>query len=781
MIFLSPGVKTREIDYSTYVGEISSCIIGMVGAATKGPVMVPTLVTSPSDFIETFGEPTPLDYGSYCALEFLKQGNQLFYVRVGESTLAKAKATISAGLITVSAKEEGTYGNNFAVELLKGDVDEDDGMTQLYQLIIYRNDVQEEQFTVSFDSDREDWIENVGAQSYWITVDYNYDQEIEPYIATFDDGFLLDDNNVWTKKVATTAAADPLDSISFETNVPVAATQLKVVSDTRGTWQPGEAVGFPRVDGTTLTISELGIEFPTGSSDDDNDEPAPAGSAEAAGVTADTHFTNGEAGLENNNSKVVSSNVRGDGLVLRITNINDLEEYASSDPNQGSHKWIGLNIGTGLESLIGVKYNGSYDFTEADVEEATGLGFAPGHFVLYVRAEELLETPKVITLASDEYEGGQVTLSISVADLAEETFEIDFKVDLVAETGLNKTEYIKVACVAGDVVVNATAVGAALASPAPGVIIKPTDAPVAFTGGDDGAPVSIVNVYKGIALFENTEDLDINLLAAPGRFETEITTKLIEVATNRADTLAIIDPPQGLSYRDAIAYHNGRLAGDHYPQTKLNSSYAAFFYPWVQIFDEFSGSNVWLPPSGVVLAQFAYNDRVSQPWFAAAGLNRGMMNTVISLEVTLDEGKRDALYGNGNNINALVNYKQQGFTIWGNKTLQRKTSALDRINVRRLMNMVRKAIAATSAYLVFEQNEPLTWAQWKNQVDPYLETIKRGRGLEDFKTKMDEETVTPYYRNRNQMPGKVWITPIKTAEFIQIDFILTSSGAEFTD
>ena len=188
-----------------------------------------------------------------------------------------------------------------------------------------------------------------------------------------------------------------------------------------------------------------------------------------------------------------------------------------------------------------------------------------------------------------------------------------------------------------------------------------------------------------------------------------------------------------------------------------------------------------MPPSGVVLASFAYNDRVAQPWFAAAGLNRGMLNTVIELEVTLDEGKRDALYGNGNAVNALVNYKQQGFTIWGNKTLQRKTSALDRINVRRLMNMVRKAIAATSAYLIFEQNDELTWGQWKNQVDPYLEGIKRARGLDGYRTKMDAETVTPYYRDRNQMPGKVWINPTRTAEFIPIDFILTSSGAQFND
>ena len=774
MIFLSPGVKTREIDYSTYVGEISSCIVGMVGAATKGPVMVPTLVTSPSDFVETFGEPTPLDYGSYCALEFLKQGNQLMYVRVGESTLARAKATLSAGLITVSMKEQGTYGNRFAVELLKGDVDED-GETQLYSLVLYRDDVQEEQFTVSFDSDRDDWIENIS--SYWIMVEYNQDQEIDPYIKTVEN-FIMDDNNVWHKNVLVSAAEEPLDSITFETNVPVAPASLKVVSDTRGIWSEGQSVGNTSVNDTTFTITGLNIEFPRGGGSSE-DVPEPD-SAEAAGIKADTHFTNGEAGLENNNSKVRSSEVKENALVVKISNIADLVEYPSSNPSQGSHKWIGLNIDTGTDDLTTVSYNG-YQFTQEDVDEATSLGFAAGHFVLYIRAEELLETPKTITLASEAYEAGSVTLNISVLDASTETFNIEFKIDLVAETGLSATEHFVVACVEGEVAVTEGTVGRPLASPAPGIVITPTDTPVIFTGGDDGVPVSIQNVYKGIALFENTEDLDINLLAAPGRFEIEIVTKLLEVAQNRADTLAIIDPPQGLSYRDAIAYHNGRLVGDHYPQAKLNTSYGAFFYPWVKIFDQYSGENVWLPPSGVVLAAFAYNDRVGQPWFAAAGLNRGMLNTVIDLEVTLDEGKRDALYGNGNNVNALVNYKQQGFTIWGNKTLQRKSSALDRINVRRLMNMVRKAIAATSAYLIFEQNDSLTWGQWKNQVDPYLESIKRSRGLDDYMTKMDEETVTPYYRDRNQMPGKVWISPTRTAEFIPIDFILTNSGAQFTD
>ena len=158
-----------------------------------------------------------------------------------------------------------------------------------------------------------------------------------------------------------------------------------------------------------------------------------------------------------------------------------------------------------------------------------------------------------------------------------------------------------------------------------------------------------------------------------------------------------------------------------------------------------------------------------------------MLNNVLDKELSLDEGFRDALYGNGNVINSIINYKKQGNVIWGQRTAQRKTSATDRINVRRLLNLVRKSIAATTAYMVFEQNDPLTWRQWVGTVEPYLESIKSSRGLYDYKVQMDETTVTAYHQDRNEMPGKVWLQPTKTAEFIQIDFILTSTGASFTE
>ena len=822
MIFLSPGVKTREIDYSTYVGEISSCIVGMVGAATKGPVMVPTLVTSPSDFTDTFGEPTLLDYGAYCALEFLKQGNQLIYTRVGEETLARAKATISAGLITVTVKEMGTYGNNFAVELLKGDIDDEDGVTQLYKLIIYRNESQEEMFVVSFDSDRSDWIENV--ESYWVTVEYNEDQEIPPIIESFGGGFVKNADDKWELDV--NPGDSTLDEVEFTTNVPVASRKLTVVSDDRaeGAWLPGAQVGNVVADGTNYRISGLGITFP------DTSHFVPEGLPVSQGVVdTDIDYTS-SAVAEGTHTWTPT----GDTAVDFNTDVPafapDFSDLDTIDADLEAT--VKAQFNTWVQSL-GLTSDGTTPLTESDIElgitvvmgtetETSGEKVVSDREIVEPGEETRIEQYTEITPKAKAWTAGETTPTITFAltgvyydntgagaavegDVAlafsfdagltykavetfrqtmvredlPDAFTIEFAIDLVSEIALTKRESIIVKCVDGDTsVVGGRAT--VLSAPRP-VIPVPTDTPVPLTGGDDGAPVSIQKAYIGVGLYENTEDIDINLIAAPGRYETEIVNKLLEVAQNRADTLAIIDPPQGLSYRDAIAYHNGRLAGDHYPMGKLNTSYGAFFYPWVKVFDQYSGENIWLPPSGVVLAAFAYNDRVGQPWFAAAGLNRGMLTTVLELEVTLDEGKRDALYGNGNNVNALVNYKQQGFTIWGNKTLQRKSSALDRINVRRLVNMVRKAIAATSAYLIFEQNDTLTWGQWKNQVDPYLKSIQLSRGLDGFKTQMDAETVTPYYRDRNQMPGKVWLNPTRTAEFIPIDFILTNSGAEFSD
>jgi hypothetical protein len=314
---------------------------------------------------------------------------------------------------------------------------------------------------------------------------------------------------------------------------------------------------------------------------------------------------------------------------------------------------------------------------------------------------------------------------------------------------------------------------------------------VELTGGHNGLPVTAARIIRGLQMFRNVEDLDLNILAAPGHYDRITLTQLIDIAESRADSIAILDPPPGLNPQNIVRWHNGTLArwGPGMreegmigaPMRALNSSYAALFYPWVTIANVFDGTEVWVPPSGVICGAIAHNDRVGQPWFAPAGLNRGMLQTVLSTERPLDEGSRDHLYGNGNAINPIVNYHRQGIVIWGQRTLQRKTSALDRINVRRLMNLIRKSVALTTAYLLFEQNDELTWRRWVGIISPFMEMLKQSRAMYDYRVVMDATTVTPFHIDRNQMPGQIWIKPTRVAEFIPIDFIITSTGAVFQE
>lgn len=484
-IFLSPGVKTREIDFSTYVGQISSCIVGMVGGARKGPFNTPILCTSPSDFVDKFGEPTSEDFGPISALMFLLQGNQLWYTRVGEDSASKA--TISFGNLSITAKEEGTYGNSISIKIQDYDLGEG-----TFRLTVFLNGRSMEEFSASLDPSADNYIEKL--ESYW-------------------------------------------------------------------------------------------VEF------------------------------------------------------------------------------------------------------ELDEEEE----------------EESLD------------------ISVDTKNLE---------------------------------------------------------------GGHDGLPISaskIVAAGEGLNTLSNPEDVDINVICAPGRYEDVVVNHLLNIAQSRADCIALIDPPQGLSAQDAVAYHNGDLEGENYPKAALNSSYGALYYPWVKVQNIYSGQREWIPPSGLIAGVFAYNDREGQPWFAPAGLSRGFIFPALELERNLDEGERDLLYGNQNAINPIVNYKRQGIVVWGQRTLQRKPSATDRVNVRRLVLLVRKSIAISTAYMVFEQNDPLTWRRWTGMVTPFLESIKQSRGLYDYRIVMDESTVTPFHIDRNEMPGKIFLQPTKTAEFISIDFILTSTGASFDE
>jgi phage tail sheath protein FI len=284
--------------------------------------------------------------------------------------------------------------------------------------------------------------------------------------------------------------------------------------------------------------------------------------------------------------------------------------------------------------------------------------------------------------------------------------------------------------------------------------------------------VGTVGYTKALNVISNSNEYDINLLVTPGATiadHSAIIDKAIEVAEDRGDTFVIADPViQGRSSAEAIAAVQ---------DSGIDSNYVATYWPWVKILDTDRNKPVWVPPSVIVPKVFANNDTVSYEWFAPAGLNRGGVAEAVDIETKLNQATLNDLYEN--KINAIATFPGQGICIWGQKTLQAKPSALDRINVRRLMISLKKYIASASRYLVFENNTTATRQRFTNIVSPYLDTVKARQGVYAFRVVMDETNNTPDIIDRNIMYGQIYLQPVKSAEFIVLDFNIQPTGASF--
>jgi len=300
-----------------------------------------------------------------------------------------------------------------------------------------------------------------------------------------------------------------------------------------------------------------------------------------------------------------------------------------------------------------------------------------------------------------------------------------------------------------------------------------------LTGGDeDEANINNYSAISALASFQNAETYDINLVACPDfPGDRAVANELISLCeVSRGDCFALIDPPIGLTPQQVVNWHNGD--GQWANEVAFNSSFAALYYPWLQISDTFTESLQWVPPSVRVASVYAYNDSVSEVWNAPAGLNRGRLFKVQKLERSLAAGDRDLLYAtNSNAVNPLCDFVSNGPVVYGQKTLQRTPTALDRVNVRRLLIYVTKLLATATQYLVFQPNDMITWSQYVNMVQPYLDSIKSRRGLYDFRVVCDSSTNSNYDIDTNTMYAEVWLQPTRTAERIINRFLITSTGA----
>jgi hypothetical protein len=284
------------------------------------------------------------------------------------------------------------------------------------------------------------------------------------------------------------------------------------------------------------------------------------------------------------------------------------------------------------------------------------------------------------------------------------------------------------------------------------------------------------NAYtESISLLSNQDAYQYNLITVPGLIadgtnfpaHASAISQLLSVVQSRGDSMTVLD----------LVGYGSNILPVTTNATTYDTSYAAAYWPWVQTIDPDSGRQVWVPASVMIPGVYAFNDNIAEPWFAPAGVNRGRMSTVIRAERYLTQGNRDLLYES--NVNSIATFPNSGVTVFGQKTLQKKSSALDRVNVRRLLIELKNYISQVADTLVFEQNTVTTRNNFLSQVNPYLASVQQRQGLTAFKVVMDESNNTPTTIDNNQLIGQIYLQPTRTVEFIILDFNILPTGATF--
>lgn len=293
-----------------------------------------------------------------------------------------------------------------------------------------------------------------------------------------------------------------------------------------------------------------------------------------------------------------------------------------------------------------------------------------------------------------------------------------------------------------------------------------------LTGGADGlagiADADFLGDAGGRTGMRAFDTIDtIKLIAIPGVNSDAAHNAIAAYAESRGTMFAVLGANQLMTVANVLA-HRGELSGP----------YAGLYWPWLRIMNPMTGVPMLVPPEGHILGVIARNDQTAV-WAAPAGLDRGRIRTALGVEYDTTQGERDELYDKA--VNVIVNFTGQGVVVWGQRVVTSKPSALDRINVRRLVNFIKEVARNTTKYLLFEPNDPRTWDAFTRYTDPFLENIKQRRGLIDYHIICDETTNTPYYIDNNTMVAKIFVKPTRTAEFIEIQYIVTGAGVDFSE
>jgi phage tail sheath protein FI len=315
----------------------------------------------------------------------------------------------------------------------------------------------------------------------------------------------------------------------------------------------------------------------------------------------------------------------------------------------------------------------------------------------------------------------------------------------------------------------------------PTALHRPAVGLFSLADGDDGLTgladedyIGVHSEHTGLSAFEDV--FDLNLLSVPGVTTGAILNAALTYAELRKDIFCILDTPMGLNPQEAIEFRHGTGT---YTHEAFNSSFGALYWPWLTIQDPVTGNEKIIPCSGAVAGCYVRSDQKAYVWSAPAGIDRGRIFNVQGVAYLTQRADRDALYPEG--INVIAVFPDSGVNIWGQKTLLLQASALDRVNVRRLMIYMERAIGDSSRFVTFEPNHPQTWRALLRLVNPFLQNIKSNGGVYDYRVQCDAETNSPAVQDRNEIVARVYVKPAKAAEFIELNFVMTESGSNFNE
>lgn len=794
----APGVIIIERDFSDYTAADSQTAVALLGTAKRGPLNVATLITSPEQFLDVFGEPSANHYAAFSALNYLKFGNVLWFVRVakryeaGAGLLASLGAPDGNGRIyefdvevghdlsvndylritqtgkatTQNVKVTAITGQTITVDAPLIDVYDtsDTSDSTIDRALSAGAAASAEVFGLTRKGGSIDRVVKFTAKDPGEYANFGTRAGIEVVI---QDGGQFSNVNPSTALPYESDEGVPLQGIMPSApSVDTKADLLKLTSSNGGV-RVGETRGVNYDLATTLILS---VEAAGGSS-------SSSGSVEAVLTVAST------AGFAAGQSIAIDGSPSYDGAyevaeVLSSTEIqvNNFPEITETEPADGEY-WS-------LENQDSPKLAVVYRCTDNDADAALGYSTWVAQGVLTKRVVVLYQGRQVETFDNlIGYDTGSGFYWDTVIGSPNTTIQNSAYIhaEYLGEGQQPLSTYDRIKfpynprlLLGSDTSCKTSATsgsGSTLLHNARGYNGNdPLSADYIGTVNDDGTKT-------GLQLFTSKEAYQIDILAIPGISYAAVLQAMITVLETRNDCLGVFDPPFRLSPQEIINWHNGTgpYSGYH---AAFVSNKAALYYGWVRAYDAYSATELWLPPSCFVPAIFAYSDSVGEAHFAAAGYQRGRVPGAIAVERIIEESDVETFYGpaNGNAINPIMTFAQDGIMVYGNRTLQRHASALDRINVRRLLFGIERHVARSTRRLAFEQNDPIVWSQVTGVIEPYLQDLKGKRALEDYLVKCDDKTNTPSRRNQNEILAKVYLIPVKSGERLELNFSILPSG-----